>query len=43
MGTNITGDHYAHCLRFYLRREISICFILPTVQTQDYIDTLDLT
>ncbi len=27
-------DHNSHCFRCYLRREICICPILPTVQTQ---------
>ena len=27
-------NHYSHCLRCYMRREICICPILPTVQTR---------
>jgi hypothetical protein len=34
MRTNRPGDQNIHCLRCYLRQEICICSILPTVQTR---------
>ncbi|MEI6610069.1 MAG: tRNA-uridine aminocarboxypropyltransferase [Deltaproteobacteria bacterium] len=34
MRTNKSGDHNVHCLRCYLREEICVCLILPTVQTR---------
>jgi DTW domain-containing protein YfiP len=34
MRASTPRNHYSHCLRCYLRREICICPILPTVQTQ---------
>lgn len=34
MRANKLGDHNIHCHRCYLRQEICICSILPTVQTR---------
>ena len=34
MRSSSPRDNYSHCFRCYMRREICICPVLPTVQTQ---------